>query len=80
MGLALRRPSCLCTEAVCWHPEETGAAAVEGSPYPPSLACPPTDPACPGVQEGGAQLGLQAASLLCTLPEPSGLKDAKAAS
>lgn len=67
-------------EVVCWHPEEAGAATVEGSPPPPSPACPPADPACPGLQEGGAQLGLQASSLLCTFPEPSGLKDAKSGS
>nr|XP_055162998.1 pseudouridylate synthase RPUSD4, mitochondrial isoform X2 [Nyctereutes procyonoides] len=68
------------TEAVSWYPQEARAATDEGPPPPPSPARPPADPASPGVQEGGTQLGLQASSLLCTLPETPGLTDAKSGS
>lgn len=81
-GLWSRVPSCrrrshqasvLRAEAVGRHAAEAGAATVEGPPPPSAPARPPARPACPGAQEGGAQPGLQAPSLLrplCELPGP----------
>ncbi|XP_022368984.1 RNA pseudouridylate synthase domain-containing protein 4 isoform X3 [Enhydra lutris kenyoni] len=68
------------TEAVSWYPEEAGPAPGEGPPHPPSPARAPADPAGPGVQEGGAQLGLRASSLLLPLPATLGPTDAKSGS
>lgn len=79
VGLALTS-SFLCTEAVRLHPEEAGAAAVQGPSHPPSPACLPADSACAAGREGGTQLGLQASSIFCPFPAPSGLKDAESGS
>ncbi|XP_012910471.1 mitochondrial RNA pseudouridine synthase RPUSD4 isoform X2 [Mustela putorius furo] len=68
------------TEAVSWYPEEAGAASGEGPSHPASPARAPADPAGPGVQEGGTQLGLQASSLLRLLPATPGSTDAKSGS
>lgn len=69
--------SFLCAEAVRQDPEEAGAAAVQGPPPPPAPPRLPADPAGPAAPEGRAHLALQASSLLCQLPAPSGLKDAE---